>query len=163
MIQFNGQMLSVRETRREIWASALLQTGATFSCIQEVACCWEKETADPDLEWITFAVKGGTIFVFRPAANARAMAMVVPEWVVPTIVKITARGRVAWIDVKWEGRQIRFATAHIPHSGLSEEDFGAALERLKLSRQGTKKGGYFLGMDANCLLGTQGEEKRHNQ
>ena len=66
------------------------------------------------------------------AANARAMAMVVPDWVVPTIVRVQARGRVAWIDVKWDGRRIRFATAHIPHSGLSEEDFGAALELVKI-------------------------------
>ena len=110
-----------------------------------------KETSDPDLEWITFAVQGGTIFVFRPAANARAMAMVVPDWVVPTIVKIQARRRVAWIDVKWEGKKIIFATAHLPHSGLPEEEFGAALERLKVSRQGTKRNGYFLGMDANCI------------
>ena len=28
-----------------------------------------------------------------------------------------------------------------------------------MSRQGTKKGGYFLGMDANCLMGNPGGRK----
>ena len=164
MIQFNGQMLSIRETRRNIWAESLLMTGATISCVQEVACNWEKkETSDPDLEWITVSVKGGTIFVFRPAANARAMAMVVQAWVVSTIVNIQARGRVAWIDIKWEGKKIIFATAHRPHSGLPEEEFGAALERLKVSRQGTQKNGCFLGIDANCLLGNREAEQKRGQ
>ena len=32
----------------------------------------------------------------------------------------------------------------------------AALERLKVSRQGTQNNGYYLGMDANCLFGNPG-------
>ena len=92
----------------------------------------------------SFPSAGRDIIVFRPAANARAMAMVVQDWVLPTIVNIQARGRVSWIDTKWEGNNIIFATAHLPHNGLSEEEFGAALERLKVSRQGTHNNGYFL-------------------
>ena len=39
-------------------------TGATISCVQEIACCWEKETSDPGFRVDNLLGKGTHNFCF---------------------------------------------------------------------------------------------------